>query len=69
MDLSEICKESLHDFDPIVEFRKAKEAEIQRSSRKHKYHQRRYAPLVCKGMKRTGREIVRRPNYLAKEKG
>ena len=67
VDLSNICKESINkDFDPVAEYKKEREAEVAKMNKKYKYR-RRHDPLVAKGFKT--KKLVRRPNYLAKEKG
>ncbi|XP_075245575.1 protein virilizer homolog isoform X3 [Convolutriloba macropyga] len=66
INLSESCKDALRDFDPVAEFKKEREIEIAKINKKYK-HRRRYDPLVARGFK--SKKLVRRPNYLAKEKG
>ena len=50
----------------MAEFKKEREIEIAKINKKYK-HRRRYDPLVARGFK--SKKLVRRPNYLAKEKG
>ena len=64
--LTEMCKDALRDFDPVAEYRREKEIEGAKLRKKYK-NRRRYDPLIARGFK--SKKLVRRPNYLAKEKG